>query len=97
MSKHTFQYKTTISVNRDNFIDVVVKNPNIRRKDYRVLLHLMTHLDSMSYKEISKKHISEALGMSKSEVSEAIDNLIAEDIIDVGSSATVKSGYILLF
>lgn len=97
MPKHTFQYKTTISVNRTTFIDTVVLNPNIRRKDYRVLLHLLTHLDSMSFREVSKKHIAETLGMTKSEVSEAIDNLIAEEILDIGSSATVKSGYKLLF
>lgn len=96
-NKNTFQYKTTISINRDNFIHTVVRNTNLRKKDYRVLLHLLTHLDSMTYKEISKKNIAEVLDISKSDVSDAIENLIFEEVIEQGSSASVSGGYRLLF
>lgn len=97
MAKNTFQYKTTISVNRERFVSAVVYNQNLRKKDYRVLLQLMTHLDSMTFKEISKKNIAEVLEMSKSDVSDAIDNLIFEDIIERGSSGSVSGGYKLCF
>lgn len=97
MAKNTFQYKTTISVNRERFIDVVVTNSDLKKKDYRVLLHLMTHLDSMTYKEISKKNIADVLEMSKSDVSEALNNLMINGIIEKGSSASVSGGYCLLF
>lgn len=97
MAKNTFQYKTTISVNREMFIDVVVLNPDLSKKDLRVIMHLMTHLDSMTYKDVSKKHIADDLGMSKKEVSESIDNLIIEHVIEEGSSGSVKNGLRLLF
>jgi len=97
MAKHTFQYKTTISINRETFISVVVDNPNLKRKDYRVLLQLLTHLDSMTYKEISKKNISDVLIMSKADVTDSINNLIDEGIIKRGSSDSVKGGYKLCF
>ena len=97
MAKNTFQYKTTISVNRERFIDVVVRNNELKKKDYRVLLHLMTHLDSMTYKEISKKNIADVLEMSKSDVNEALENLMVQGIIERGSSASVNGGYCLLF
>lgn len=97
MAKNTFQYKTTISINRENFISVVVDNPNLKRKDYRVLLQLLTHLDSMTYKEISKKNISDVLIMSKADVTDSINNLIEEGIIKRGSSDSVKGGYKLCF
>ena len=97
MAKNTFQYKTTISVNRERFIDVVVRNNELKKKDYRVLLHLMTHLDSMTYKEISKKNIADILEMSKSDVNEALENLMIQGIIERGSSASVNGGYCLLF
>jgi predicted transcriptional regulator len=97
MAKNTFQYKSTISVNRDNFIEVVVLNRNLKKKDYRVLLQLLTHLDSMTYKDISKKNIADMLDMSKSDVSDAIETLVYENIIEKGSSASVSGGYRLLF
>lgn len=95
--RNTFQYKHTVSLNRDAFLDVVVRNENLSKKDLRVCAHLMTHLDSMNFKEISKKQIADDLNLSKSDVSNAIDNLIDEGVILIGSSQSVKQGYKLLF
>lgn len=95
--KNTFQYKETISVNRELFLDVVVRNENISKKDLRVLIHLLTHLDSLNFKEISKKQIALDLNLSKREVSDSIDELINESIITCGSSQSVSKGYKLLF
>lgn len=95
--RNTFQYKHTVSLNRDAFLDVVVRNEQLSKKDLRVCMHLMTHLDSMNFKEISKKQIADDLNLSKSDVSKAIDNLIDESVITIGSSSSVKQGYKLLF
>ena len=95
--KNTFQYTETISLNREKFLNVVVRNPYLSKKDLRVCLHLLTHLDSMVFKDISKKQIAKDLGLSKSEVNDAINNLLMEDIIEDGSSSTVSNGYKLKF
>ena len=95
--RNTFQYTETTSVNRERFLDIVVRNNNLSKKDLRVCLHLLTHLDSMVYKDISKKQIATDLSLSKKDVAESIEHLIFEGIIDEGSSATVSNGYKLLF
>ena len=96
-SKSTYQYKYSISVNRQNFLNMVVRNYDLSKKDLRVCLHLMNHLDSASYKEISKKQIAYDLEISKADVTKAIDNLIEHEIIEKGSSASVSGGFKLLF
>lgn len=96
-SKSTYQYKHSISINRQNFLDMVVRNDELTKKDLRVCLHLMTHLDSESYKEITKKQIAYDLEISKADVTKAIDNLIEYGIIRKGSSASVDGGLKLLF
>ena len=95
--RNTFQYKHTVSLNRDAFLEVVVRNGELSKKDLRVCMHLMTHLDSMNFKEISKKQIADDLNLAKSDVSKAINNLIDEGVIVMGSSQSVKQGYKLLF
>lgn len=97
MAKNTLQYKTVVSIHKDSFIKVVVDNPNLRRKDYRVLLQLMTHLDSVTYKKISKKNIADVLNMSKADVNAAIENLEFEEVIKRGDSDSVSGGYVLCF
>lgn len=96
-SKSTFQYKQSISVKRDTFMDKVVLNNELSKKDLRVVLHLLTHLDSITPKEISKKHISDELGMSKKDFSTSLENLEMYGVIDCRSTGSVKNGYILLF
>jgi len=96
-SRNTFQYKESISVNRFNFLERVVRNNDLSKKDLRVCLHLLTHLDSVSYKEVSKKQIAFDLNLSKSDVTKSIKNLIDFEVIDEGSSASVDGGYKLLF
>lgn len=93
----TFQYTKTMTINREGFLKVVVRNTFLSKKDLRVISHLMTHLDSLSFKEISKKQIAEDLDITKSDVSKSIDNLIDFEVIEVGSTQSVKNGYRLLF
>ena len=95
--RYTFQYKEIISINRDSFLNTVVRNDNLSKKDLRVLAHLMTHLDGMNFKAMSKKTIAQDLNISKSDVDKSIENLIDNEILQVGSSASVEKGYRLLF
>lgn len=97
MAKNTFQYKTTISVNRENFIDKVVRQSELKKNDLRVCMHLLTHLDSITFKDVSKKNIAYDLEMTKKEVDKSIDKLVMFGIIERGSSGSVDNGYRLLF
>ena len=95
--KSTFQYKETISINRDNFLETVVRNDELSKKDLRVLLHLLTHLDSLNYRDVSKKQIAFDLNMPKKDVTYSIENLVEYGVISEGSSASVSNGLKLLF
>ena len=96
-SSKTCQYQATISINRDKFVAKVVTNENLSKKDLRVLMHLMTHLDSLKYKTVSAKSIAESLNLKKKEVEKSLGNLCIENIIEYGDSETVRGGYLTLF
>lgn len=96
-TKITFQYTDTISTNRKDLLNKVVRNSDLKKNDLRVFLHLFTHLDARTYREINKKNIAQDLGLNKSDVTEAIENLIDYDIIVEGSSQSVKDGYMFTF
>ncbi len=96
-SKNTFQYKESMSINRHGFLNKVVRNNDLNKKELRVCNHLLTHLDGVNFKEISKKQIAYDLNISKSDVTDAIYTLIDHEIIEEGSSASVKHGLRFLF
>jgi len=96
-SSKTFQYQATMSINRAEFTRKVVLNENLTKKDLRVLMHLMTEIDTRDYRSISKKSIATTLNLSKKEVTEAIYNLCIQNIIEEGDSDTVRGGYKTLF
>ena len=89
----TFQYIQTISLNRHDWMNYIVRNENLTRKDLRVALHLFTHLDAKTFKAISVKQIANDLDMSKKDVSYSIEKLVELEIIEEGSNQTVKNGY----
>ena len=93
----TFQYKQTMSINRDEFTKYVVKDNRLSKKDLRVLCHLLTHLDAIVPKEISKKNIAYDLDIRKKDVDDSIENLIYYEILIRSSSGSVKNGYMLAF
>lgn len=90
---HTFQYKQTLSLNRHDWMNCVIRNDELSKKDLRVLLHLFTHLDYNTFKEISVKQIAKDLDISKKNVEESIMRLVEMEIIEKGSTSSVKNGY----
>lgn len=96
-NKPTMQNRYTISVNRDKFMDYVVIDERLSKKDLRVCLHLLTALNSSTYTAVSTKSIANTLNYKKSQVEECINNLIEYNIIEMGSSDSVEDGYRLLF
>lgn len=95
--KNTFQYKQTISVNRETFMDKVVLNKYLNKKELRVLLHLLTHLDSLTAKEVSITQMSEDLNISKKDIKEAIEVLVLNELLETLTTGSVKNGLRLLF
>lgn len=92
-SVRTYQNLQTISLNRRDWMDYVVRNEELTKKDLRVLLHLFTHIDHKVFKEVSLKQIANDLDISKKNVEESIQRLLDMEIIEKGSSASVKNGY----
>lgn len=103
----TSQQKKTFSVNRETFLNKVVKNDNLSKKDLRVLLLLLTSLpgfydkpdrdDPRKFEAIHAKTIAENLGLKKKDVEKSIETLCYLDLLETGSSETVKNGYRLTF
>lgn len=93
----TYQYKHTVSIDRELFKQKVVYNGNLTKKDYMVLMSLLTHLDARQGKKIDVKVIAEELDLKKKEVREAIENLIDEEIIGHADGLVVEDAYITLF
>lgn len=97
VSKSTFQYMTSVSINREAFLRNVVLNDSLNKKELRVILHLMTHLDAKSPKLISKKSMSEDLGYSKKVIDQCLETLEIQGLIYMESSGSVDNGYRLAF
>jgi predicted transcriptional regulator len=66
---------------------------NLKKKDYRVMLFLMGHLDSLNLKAIDKGNIAAELEISKDDVKDALKNLENAGVIYHGNSQHVKDGY----
>jgi|HigsolmetaAR204D_1030405.scaffolds.fasta_scaffold00679_2 DNA-binding MarR family transcriptional regulator len=71
----------------------LAKIDTLKKRDYRVLLFLMSHLDSLRPKKVDKKQIARELLMDKKEVSKALDNLVDAGILFYGDSEHVEKGY----
>lgn len=95
--RRTYQYIEVFSVNREQFLETVVRNKELSKKDLRVIMHLITFLDSTTYKEISTKQIARDLDISKKDVENSLESLMFEGIIDEGSTSHTSNGYKLLF
>lgn len=93
----TLQYKHVISFNRESFMEYVVQEDRLNKKELRVFLHLLTVLDSKFYKAINKKSIAKNLKIKKEDVEIALSVLMDYGIIEKGNEISVKNGYKLLF
>ena len=106
-SLDTLQQKTSFSVNRDSFLDRVVKNEDLSKKDIRVLLLLLTSLpgycdrptrdDPKKFEAVHPKAIAKTLKMKKKDVEDCLEHLCELCIIEIGNSETIKNGYRLTF
>lgn len=110
--REVFQFKQTISIPRDKFIERVVCNNRLTRNDIQVCLLLLTQLDGwdvtrfierssvndpFNFKAIDIKMISNVLNIKKKEVKESIKTLLDEEILEAGDNMTAVAGYRFTF
>lgn len=90
-AKNLFQYKTTCSVNRAA-LRQAAQFETLSKDQYRIVLLLMTALDSKTPVDVSAKQISKELGIDKKDVKDAISKLCAYGILTKRETNTTK-GY----
>ena len=99
------QQKTCFSVPRNDFLRKIVYNEELGKKDLRVAMLLLAHLegckpeskdtrrDMENFQKVNPKKIALELGMSESNVIKSLQHLVNEGILEKGASDVVKNGY----
>ena len=85
-------HKTKASVEIEA-LQNISKVDTLKSKDYRVLFHLMGHLDGRVPKEINVKKIANALELDKEDVKKSLVRLIGVELLVMESTDHVKDGY----
>lgn len=93
----SFQYKNTISLNREGFTSMVVKNSMLSKSELRVLLCLLTYIDSKIAKAIDINAMSDTLDMKKKKIVESLEILVDEGIIEMYDDNVAGKSYKLSF
>ena len=112
VNRNTYQQVHTVSFNRQAIVDNIILNEDLDKKDLRVFLLLLTTLDGFSYppnvdpdkvkdplnfKYVDFDWMSDTLSIKRKEVKKSVEHLVAEGIIEEGSSDTIKRGYRFTF
>ena len=103
--RNVHQQKTVISIPREEFLENIVLNKNLNKKDLRVALFLLTELDGYTepcsgsssdpknFKTVKAKKIAQILDISSMEVRESLKKLTNDMIIEKGNSNSSDGGY----
>lgn len=86
-------YPTKFSTDIERFESIIIDHPDLSKKSLRVFMFLCCRLSSKHLTKIDKGQIASSLGISKGDVSDAIDQLVQCDIIVSGIDDHVKNGY----
>ena len=108
-NRNTYQQTYTVSVPKNELLEYVVYNPELKKMDYRVFLMLLTELEGYSprmrsnrpdpknFTKIDTERIASKLGVYKEDVKTSIKKLINEGIIEKGNTTNMKNGYRFTF
>lgn len=104
-----YQQITSFSVPREGFLEHIVSNEKLDKKQLRVILVLLTEIDGWpeektyndndpyNFKKVNASQIAITLGLKKSDVKCILEELVDLHIIQEGRSNTVKHGYRFTF
>ena len=105
-NKFTYQQIHNVSINKERLREIA-SNPYLSKTAYKVLICLFTELngwvytersnDPLNFKKVDLDSISDMLHVSKKDVKKAFKELKENDLIETGSSETVKKGYRFTF
>ena len=106
------QNQTTFSVPRDNFMNMSALNSHLDYVDLKVLMFLLTTLNSfnpknkslsdytkdpLNFKSVHAGQIAKTIGLDKKDVKGSIKHLTKLGIIEYGDSYSSKDGYRFTF
>lgn len=101
-SRNVYQQKTTVSIPKQELLNIVVYNHNLNKKDLKIILLLLTEIDGwsepengkkedpMNFKHISCKKIAKTLQMDTKDVNKSLSKLIDENILEEGISRSAS-------
>lgn len=107
-----FQNKFVFSVPRKYFLEEIVENDNLSKKEIRVFMLLMCYLngyrppktkmrldeyDPLNFTEINKAEMARTLRISKKDVSDAINFFVDINILEKGKNKSNRKGYRFTF
>ena len=102
-----YQQVNTFSVPREDFLQYILLNKDLSKKDLRVALILLTELDGAkmdtkadndtSYRKVNVGKIADNLDLDKADVKKSLDTLCINYIIEKGNSINSKNGYRFTF
>ncbi len=78
MGSQIHKYKMSIELET---LKNLARLHDLKARDYRVLIYLMSHIDSTVPRKINKKHIRRELDMDKKEFNQALDTLVHAAIL----------------
>lgn len=108
-NRNVYQQLYTVSVPKNELLDYIVYNQELNKKDYKIILMLLTELngysvssnsksdDPKNFTKIDTEQISSKLCIKESIVKKSIKKLIKEGIIEKGSTTNMKNGYRFTF
>jgi predicted transcriptional regulator len=85
-------HQKTVSITLSS-VQSLARVENLKKTDYRVILFLMGHLDSLNLKSLDKKNIAAELDLDKDDIKKSLQNLENAGVVFHGSSQHVKDGY----
>lgn len=87
------EQKTRIVKIHKSFLAELAEDERLNKKDFRLILYLLTELDDEEFIHISQKQVCVDLFLEKSVVSKSFASLIYLGTLEEGITEDLKKGY----
>ncbi|ELK39637.1 hypothetical protein BAG01nite_45280 [Brevibacillus agri] len=86
------QKTRTVKINK-SFLLELAEDDRLNKKDFRLILYLLTELDDVEFVRITQKQVCVDLFLEKSVVSKSFASLISLGILEEGVTENFEKGY----